>query len=127
MSIEERSIYLGKMNFARYATPPEVFAHQSREAVIALEMLKTLIALQLHNVEHGSYPATLDELVEKGYLTEVPRDLFHKDLAPLIYRSEPDGSLILYSVGPNGIDDGGEHDTSWSGEYRRDDIVVRLD
>ena len=128
MSIEERSVYLGKMNFAGYATPPEVFAHQSREAVIALEMLKTLIALQLHNVEHGNYPATLDELVERGYLTEVPRDLFHKDLAPLIYRIEPDGSHVLYSVGPNGIDDGGETDTSWRlGEHRRDDIVVRLD
>ena len=54
MSIEERSVYLGKTHFAAYATPPEVFAYQSREAVLALDMLKTVIALQLYKAEQGN-------------------------------------------------------------------------
>ena len=127
MSIEERSVYLGKTHFASYATPSEMFAYQSRGAVLALDMLKTVIALQLYKAEQGNYPASLDALVEKGYMPEVPRDLYHKDRAALVYRIEPDGSCLLYSVGSNGIDDGGESDTSWTpGGHRRDDIAVRL-
>ena len=51
MSIEERSVYLGKAHFASYATPPEVFAYKSRDAATALDALKTAIALQLHEAE----------------------------------------------------------------------------
>jgi hypothetical protein len=38
------------------------------------------------------------------YLDRVPQDCFRK--APLIFRKLPDG-LVIYSVGPDGEDDGG--------------------
>src|SRR5262249_28006200 len=54
--------------------------------------------------EHGAYPKELAELAPK-YLTQVPEDLFSGK--PLIYRPADKGYL-LYSVGTNGVDDGGQ-------------------
>jgi hypothetical protein len=51
----------------------------------------------------GRWPKRFDELVPK-YLTAVPRDPF--DQAPLKLAGRGDG-LVIYSVGPDGKDDGG--------------------
>ncbi|MFL5342277.1 MAG: hypothetical protein ACJ8F7_19190, partial [Gemmataceae bacterium] len=54
------------------------------------------------------------------YLETVPPDLFSGE--PLKYRVERDG-YILYSVGSDGIDDGGQsHDDEPPG----DDLVIRM-
>jgi hypothetical protein len=54
MSIEERSVYLGKTKFVLYATPSKVFVHQSKEAVSVFEKWKAEIALQLYEIENGN-------------------------------------------------------------------------
>lgn len=61
-------------------------------------------ALERHRLAHGSYPATLAELVP-DYLTAVPHDIM--DGQPLRYRLA-DGKFTLYSIGVNGTDDGGQ-------------------
>ncbi len=72
------------------------------------------MALEAYQTKNGQYPETL-ELLKKDYLKELPKDLFSgKDL---VYRREFAGYL-LYSVGPNGVDEGGRKD----GEA--DDIAV---
>ncbi len=47
------------------------------------------LALQLHYREHGQFPRTLSELVQKGYLKSIPADPFGNG-EPLHYRREAD-------------------------------------
>jgi hypothetical protein len=60
-------------------------------------------ALAVYRLDQGRYPAKLDALAPK-YLAQVPDDLFSGKA--LIYRPTENGYL-LYSVGVNGIDEGG--------------------
>jgi hypothetical protein len=81
--------------------------------------LQVAFALAAYQRDHGRYPAELDELAPK-YLEKVPDDLFSG--GPLIYRLEDKGYL-LYSVGPNGMDDGGRWYDDWPSG---DDLSVRM-
>jgi hypothetical protein len=74
------------------------------------------LALERYRAAKGGYPATQAELVP-DFLPKMPEDVFTGE--PIIYRSEP-GGAIIYSVGPNGRDDGGtenlaedKDDPSW--------------
>lgn len=85
-------------------------------------LLMTALALQAYREAHGSYPAMLDEL-EKGpspILNKVPTDPFAPGKAPLRYRRDG-GKYLLYSVGPDLTDDGGEaiYDKSRAEHQRR--------
>ena len=61
-------------------------------------------ALAAYHADHGEYPAKLAELMPK-YVKKIPTDMFNGD-ADLHYVRKGDG-YRLYSVGPNGHDDGG--------------------
>ena len=63
----------------------------------------TVVALELHKLDHGAYPDSLDAL-SPAYLQAVPTDLYTG--RPMIYRVHDD-TYDLYSVGHDGIDDGG--------------------
>src|SRR6185369_14676771 len=65
--------------------------------------LATLIAVERYRQANGRWPDRLDELKPR-YLKEVPLDPY--DGKPLRYRRLGDG-VIVYSVGPDGADDGG--------------------
>jgi hypothetical protein len=65
----------------------------------------TILALARWRAEKGEYPASLDQLTAAGLLTDLPMDPFSDK--PLIYRRTGD-NFILYSLGPNFQDDGGE-------------------
>jgi len=70
----------------------------------ARQMTITAIALQRCKLAHGGYPDTLASLVPE-FLVAVPPDPV--DGRPLRYRRQEDGTFLLYSVGENGMDDGG--------------------
>ncbi len=76
-----------------------------------LQLVLANAATRRYMLEHGSPPNSLDALVP-AYLVQLPDDPFGN--GPLVYRRTNDGYL-LYSVGANGVDDGGErvsmHDT----------------
>jgi hypothetical protein len=76
-------------------------------------------ALAWYQRENGKYPDRLEQLAPR-YLAQAPKDMFSgKDL---IYR--PAGnSYLLYSVGPNGRDDGGRGSDD---QPPGDDLVVRM-
>ncbi|MFO1512633.1 MAG: hypothetical protein U1F83_06930 [Verrucomicrobiota bacterium] len=86
------------------------------------EMVITVIALKRHALRHGQPPRHLVDLVPE-FLPALPIDLM--DGQPLRYRLNPDGMIVLYSVGDNLQDDGGDgiaesaHDSSdaspWNG------------
>jgi hypothetical protein len=76
-----------------------LFAEIERSLVI------TAIALKRHHLEYGTYPQTLSALSPQ-FLLQTPRDPV--DGKPLRYRRNADGSFLLYSIGSNGVDDGGD-------------------
>jgi hypothetical protein len=62
-------------------------------------------ALERYHLAHGEYPATLDALVPQ-YMQTIPHDIIGGQ--PLRYRRTDDGKFLLYSVGWNETDDGGQ-------------------
>ena len=69
------------------------------------EMLLATLALEAWHRENGQYPERLEDLTS-DLLQSIPRDPFTAD-APLLYRQDEDG-YVLYSIGPDGHDNGGE-------------------
>jgi hypothetical protein len=63
------------------------------------------IALKRYELRHGQPPETLAALVPE-FLPAVPVD--YMDGKPLKYRRNANGGFVLYSVGENGKDDGGD-------------------
>jgi hypothetical protein len=72
---------------------------------VGRRLLVTAIALQRYHLAHGNYPENLNELVP-DFLTMVPIDLM--DGKPLRYQKKSDGTFLLYSVGEDGEDNGGD-------------------
>jgi hypothetical protein len=73
----------------------------------------TALAIRLYELDHGQRPLALAELVP-AYLPAVPRDPFDPNDGLLPYLPTAP-SPLLYSVGPNGIDEGGVFPVSPSG------------
>jgi len=69
------------------------------------QSLIAILSLLRHRLDKGAYPDDLNELLTAGYLKKVPIDLYSDK--PLVYK-KTDDSFILYSVGPNFKDDGGQ-------------------
>lgn len=88
-------------SYASHELEPWVKKTQGCEALRRLAV--TAIALHRYRMRHARVPTKLVELVPE-LLPAVPVDPM--DLHPLRYRVE-DGRWILYSVGYNGVDDGG--------------------
>jgi len=83
------------------------------------ENLLLAFALADWKEQHGSYPATLNDLVP-DFVSKLPTDAFSE--TPLTYRREGNG-FIFYSVGVNEIDDNGR---SYDDEPKGDDLFIRL-
>ena len=82
--------------------------------------LHAAIALVRYRLDHADrYPDVLVQLVP-DYLTELPLDLFAA--RPVQYRRDGQG-FVLYSVGPNELDEEGRAESAKGEEA---DVVVRL-
>jgi len=79
------------------------------------EATVVILALQRWRLEKDQYPAALGELVAAGFLKELPIDPWSDK--PLVYK-KTDDDFILYSVGFNFTDDGGEYAKDRSGNIR---------
>jgi len=91
-------------------------------AAMQRELTRVALALAVYKQETAEYPAALEALVGAGrVLTEIPKDGF-TDL-PLKYRRDGAG-YVLYSVGGNLKDDGGDGKVDDKGATL--DIVVRM-
>ena len=73
----------------------------------AVNMARAAIALERYRLAHGEYPESLDALAPQ-FIAQVPHDVINGQ--PLHYRREANGQFVLYSVGWNETDDGGEVD-----------------
>lgn len=84
----------------------ETAVRQGEHVAFVRDTALVVIAIELHRRREGRLPSTLDELVP-GLLPRVPLDLFTGE--PIRYRVEGD-SFVVWSVGNDYIDDGGEVD-----------------
>jgi hypothetical protein len=76
-------------------------------------MLVVAIALERFKLRNGVYPANLEAL-KPEFLSQIPEDPMSGK--SLVYKLKSDGRFLLYSVGEDGNDDGG--DASWTGGGR---------
>jgi hypothetical protein len=79
------------------------YAVAGQRKLATVRCLKVLLALERQRLRTGAWPAKLTELTPQ-LLVSVPEDPF--DGKPLRYRVLP-GGAVVYSVGPDGKDDGG--------------------
>jgi hypothetical protein len=70
-----------------------------------IHQAKTACALELYRSKRGEYPERLDELAPQT-ISELPQDIVGG--RGLKYRRTSDGDFLLYSIGWNETDDGGE-------------------
>src|SRR5439155_15048839 len=102
-------------NVGRYVSDSTDGSALVRSAVVA-------VAAEQFRRSRGRWPATLDELVP-DYLTAVPCD--PQDLKPLRLARAPDG-IVVYSIGPDGTDDGGDVGPGISTTIKGRDVGIRL-
>lgn len=76
------------------------------------QMVSAAIALKRYELRHGTSPATLADLVPE-FLARIPLDYI--DGQPLRYRLNARGGFTLYSVGEDGVDNGGDAASFGSG------------
>jgi hypothetical protein len=118
-SASERGRVFGEM-YCALGGPSMRKMHDAAERTTQLrENVVTAYALAWYERVNGRYPNTLDALAPK-YLPQVPKDLFTG--GALVYKPTADGYL-LYSVGPDGKDDGGN---TKDNQPAGDDLVVRM-
>jgi len=67
--------------------------------------LLMVLAILRHKRENEEFPRDLSELIKAGNIKVLPMDPYSDK--PLVYR-KTDDSFLLYSVGENFTDDGGE-------------------
>lgn len=92
-------------------------SHRFAFAQAALDLARCACALERYHLVEGKYPDKLEALAPR-FIEKIPVDPMGGQ--PLRYRTEPDGNFVLYSVGWDGTDDGGQVFQSKSG-------VVKLD
>ena len=93
----------------------------SLEADARLAALHTSLAVESYRLAHsGKIPAGLPELVP-DFLPAVPRDPF--DGQPLRFKTLPRG-YVIYSIGADGVDDGGLEKTNNAVKY---DVTITVE
>jgi hypothetical protein len=102
------SLFSGKIDFHSMLSESIVDLAAVTRKVMSMEVAKktivTAIALKQYQLKHGNYPLDLNSLMPE-FVAVVPLDPV--DGQPLRYRPNAEGTFLLYSVGGNGVDDGG--------------------
>jgi hypothetical protein len=122
----ERDAERGKAGmFGKLMLPAlgRVFVTESKGRVFH-RAAEVLVAATRFRLASGSLPESATALVP-DYLPAVPLDPFTTD-APLRTKRTDDSWLIVYSVGPNGEDDGGPPPRGTQRPQENDDVGLRL-
>jgi hypothetical protein len=100
-------------------------SHRFAVAQASLDFARCACALERHRLTTGKYPEALDALAPR-FMARIPTDPIGGQ--PLHYRTTEDGHFVLYSVGWNETDDGGNVGLTKNGSLDLDkgDWVWRL-
>jgi hypothetical protein len=94
-----------------------------RRSRALLSSASAALAAERFRRDKRRWPVNLDELVEAKLLTNVPADPF--DGLPMRFKSLADG-LVIYSVGQDLVDDGGENSSNPTNPNFLKDVGFRL-
>jgi hypothetical protein len=100
----------------RKATPYNILARllfpafgkshaKTARAQVILDQVTVACAAERYRIANGQYPEKLEALVPR-FIERIPTDVINGK--PLGYRRTDDGQFVLYSVGWNQKDDGGQ-------------------
>lgn len=125
---EQKGPYTGKSSLIAPDFPfmrdtANIYDRASRKhaaARVRVSLLLADIAIRRFRLDHGAYPAGLDQLVPK-YLKSLPPDPFSRE-KPLRY-IPASGGCLLYSLGPDLKDDGGKP-SPHRGDWQNGDILL---
>ena len=78
-------------------------------------ILMVILAVQQYQREHGEFPVDSQALIKGNYLTEMPKDELQITQEKIRYRLTPK-QFLVYSLGENGVDDGGNLAVEDSGD-----------
>lgn len=114
--------------------PPEQYGFEASLAKRDMfearrDVTLTVIALELWHREHGSWPAFLHELMPR-YLPRLPRDPFNGGQMQYLPPEQTDGAAaqpILYSVGADGVNDGGTAPSTNGGRHSAQSLQIMKD
>lgn len=67
-------------------------------------------ALERYHLARNQYPETLNDLIPQ-FIDKIPHDIIKGQ--PLVYKRTENGRFLLYSIGWNESDDGGNADKDW--------------
>ncbi len=81
------------------------YARKTSSIQSQVDLAHVACALERYRLAHGEYPETLDALAPQ-FIGKLPHDIINGQ--PLHYRRTDDGQFILYSVGWDEKDDGGQ-------------------
>lgn len=79
-------------------------AHSSRTQTF-VDQTRVAIAIERYRMAHNEIPDSLNALVPQ-FLSQIPTDLF--DGQPLRYKKNGSDAYVIYSIGWNSTDDGGQ-------------------
>jgi len=101
---------INQMQLALFSSPKYLNSGMTQGTPLANQQTKSAFflvefALRAYQLEHHQYPQTLEELVP-NYLHKIPDDPFAAN-QPLRYIDNKE-TYVLYSIGPDGIDNGGK-------------------
>jgi hypothetical protein len=102
---QARQIIRGNILLEGMVPAIERMSLQCHSVRASVEAMITIMATLRYEKSSGRYPDDLEELVMAGYLKELPIDPYSD--GPLLYKRTQKG-FLLYSVGPNFEDDGGQ-------------------
>ena len=91
-------------------------------AVMQFQLTELGFAMAAYHADHGEYPANLAELAPK-YVREIAKDVFTD--RELHYKLDGD-AYTIYSVGVNGVDDGGKGYIDRTNIEDWDDLSIRV-
>ncbi|HOJ72528.1 MAG TPA: hypothetical protein PLL65_01260 [Phycisphaerae bacterium] len=96
----------GLFAFSTLSIPPLLQAFEfDKRRLNDARCARVACGAERYRIATGQWPACLDDLVP-AYLDAAPKDSFAPDVPRRVKRTHD--RLIIYSVGPNGSDDGGE-------------------
>ena len=99
-------------------------AEKFANARSSTDLARTGIALERYRLAHGEFPESLDAIAPY-FMEKIPHDIINGQ--PLHYRRTDDGQFVLYSVGWDEKDDGGEvaFNTDGTADLQNGDWVWR--
>lgn len=105
--IEEQAMQIIRGNILLEGMEPAIerISLQAHSLRASVQAMITIMAILRYEKSSGRYPDDLEELVTAGYLKEVPIDPYSG--GPLLYKRTQKG-FVLYSIGSNFEDDGGQ-------------------